>query len=370
MTIFWIVMGFLLVWAILLVIASIVVVETGSIAAVFRFKKFRRVLKPGLNFIIPIFESVERYLTQTHQHELPDEPENIDRVNDTPERGKKLPFRVLQSGKEEAIFYVRKDEGDPTIIRDSPITAWNAVHFQELDEPKKKSLEEDSLHAPLTSENAVVVEWHLDGSNRDSIENFIQNVTPESGRNREDEVRKRMEDMVARTLQELLGPVTLGHAREMITLFSMLIKERLEILVGEKPDPNIGPADKPWGIHIRDAYIKNIHPGRRVNEARADAAASVSKKQGTIRDAEAKAEATRVQADADAFSEGRKGEGEAARITAMAGAMKDENARFVATLDVAEQVLPKANTIIVPAGDMGVIASVLALGGEMAKSKK
>ena len=369
MTIFQIVMGFIFVWAVLLLVISAVLVETGSIAVVFRFKKFRQVLEPGLNFIIPFIESVERYSTQTHQHELPAEPENIDRTNDIPEEGKKPPFRVLQSGKEEAIFYKKK----PYFLfvqGDNPLAEWEQIHFQALDLATRKGLEEDSLHAPLTSEIAVVVEWYLESSNRISVEDFIRNVTPESGRDREEEVKKRAEDMVARTLQELLGPVTLGHAREMIPLFSLLIKERLEILVGEKPDPNTGVTDKPWGIHIRDAYIKSIHPGRRVNEARADAAASVSRKQETIRDAEAQAEAVRVRADADAFSEQRKGEGEAARIGAMATVMKDENARFIATLDVAEQVLPKANTIIVPAGDASVIASVLALGKEMGKDKR
>ncbi|MDP3763836.1 MAG: hypothetical protein Q8Q92_04350 [bacterium] len=236
---------------------------------------------------------------------------------------------------------------------------------------KKNALGEDSLHAPLTSEIAVVVEWYLEGSDREAVENFIQNIEPEEGRSREEEVRKRMEDMVARALQEFLGPVTLGQARDMIPFFSTLIKERLEILVGEKKDPNSTVAnDKPWGTHVRDAYIKSIHPGRRVNEARADAAASVSRKHATIRDAEGKAQATRVQAAADKDAEINKGEGEAGRISAMAAVMTDDNARFVAALDVAEQVLPKANTIIVPAGEMGVIASILALGKEMGKDKK
>lgn len=365
MTIFWIVIGFLLLWAILLLVASIVLVDTGSIVAVFRLGKFVRVLRPGLNFIIPLLESAERYSTQTHQDELPDEPENIDRVNETPETGRKRPFRVLQSSKEEAIFYVKKDRNDPTIVPGQPDTEWNRVHFLDLDDQKKKALEEDSLHAPLTSEIAVVVEWYLDGTDRQSIENFVQNITPEEGRNREEEVQKRMEDMASRTLQELLGPVTLGHAREMIPHFSELIEERLRILVGEG-----GTDNRPWGIRIRDAYIKNIHPGLRVNQARADAAASVSKKQEAIRTAEGSAQATRLNADAQAHAEIQKGVGEAGRIREMAAVMTDENARFIATLDVAEQVLPKANTIIVPAGDMGIIASVLALGREVGKDKR
>ena len=273
------------------------------------------------------------------------------------------------SGSGEAIFYVKKSLGDPSIVANRPITAWNTVHIQDLDETRRKALEEDSLHAPLTGEIAVIVEWHLERDDESSIKDFVQNVTPESERDREEEVRKRIEDMASRAVQEFLGPVTLGHAREMMPLFSLLLTERLEILVGEKPDPNTGVTDRPWGIHIRDAYIKSIHPGRRVNQARADAAASVSKKQEKIREAEGEAVATRVRADADAFAEQRKGEGEAARIGAMVAVMGTEEARFVATLDVAETVLPKANTIIMPS-DLGVIGGILTLGREIARNNR
>ena len=365
----YLILGFLVIWTILLGIASVTLIKTGSIGAVFRFRKFVRTLQPGLNFVIPIIESVEYYSTQTHQEELPAEADDIDRVNAVPAPGKKLPFRVLMSGSGEAIFYVKKSLGDPSIVANRPITAWNTVHIQDLDETRRKALEEDSLHAPLTGEIAVIVEWHLERDDESSIKDFVQNVTPESERDREEEVRKRIEDMASRAVQEFLGPVTLGHAREMMPLFSLLLTERLEILVGEKPDPNTGVADRPWGIHIRDAYIKSIHPGRRVNEARADAAAAVSQKQGVIRDAEGKAEATRVQATADAFSEEQKGKGEATRIREMAAVMVDDNARFVATLDVAETVLPKANTIIMPS-DLGVIGGILTLGREIARNNR
>ena len=367
-TTLYVALTFLIVWAILIGIASITFVKTGEIGVVFRFKKFVRVSQPGLNFVIPLIESIEYYSTQTHQDELPDESDKIDRIHDIPDPGKRLPFRVLMKGMNEAIFYVRKAPDNTTIDPNRPITEWNQVHFQDLDDTKKKALEDDSLHAPLTGEIAVVVEWYLKGNDRKSIEDFVQNVIPEGGRTREDEVRKRIEDMAARSLQEFLGPVTLGHAQEMMQLFSQLIKDRVEILVGEQTEVGT-TADKPWGIQIRDAYIKSIHPGRRVNEARADAAAAVSQKQGVIRDAEGKAEATRVQATADAFSEEQKGKGEATRIREMAAVMVDDNARFVATLDVAETVLPKANTIIMPS-DLGVIGGILTLGREIARNNR
>lgn len=213
----------------------------------------------------------------------------------------------------------------------------------------------------------MIVQWYVHRTPQ-AIEQLIENIEPAPGLSREEEVTERMSDMASRTLQEIMKDVTLGHARQMIAVFHMLIKMRLEELVGER-----GQVERPWGVHIDEAYMKEPHPGRRVNEARADAAAAVSRAQATIRDSEATAEATRNQAKADrfkreqaaeaaTFEERKKGEGERDRIRAMAEAMDTENARFIATLDVAEQVLPKANMVVVPTGGMDVLASILALG--------
>lgn len=354
---FSIVIGFISIITLLLLTLSIVFIDSGSLGAVFRFGKFRRVLDPGLNFIIPILERVERYSTQTHQHELPDEPENIDRTSDALPEGKKHPFRILHSGLKEASFYREKGPSDQTNIPDQSGSRMKLVKYGDLSEKEREAMKEDSLHAPLTSEVSAVVEWHLIDSEEGSIRNFIQNVSPEEGRTREEEVRKRIEDTVATALQEILGRITLGHAREMMPFLSNLLKERLEALVGERTSPSAN-TDRSWGVEIGTAYLKSIDPGRTVNKARSEAAASVSRKQDTIRDAEAASEAEIL-----------KGKGEAGRIEAMAKVMTDDNARFIAALDVAEQVLPKANTVIVPVGGMDAIASVIALGQNLTKGK-
>ena len=52
----------------------------------------------------------------------------------------------------------------------------------------------------------------------------------------------------------------------------------------------------------------------------------------------------------------------------MTTVMGDPNARFVATLDVAEQVLPNANVIVMPS-DLGAIGGILRLGAEVVKDK-
>gem|GEM_PF-2833527 len=372
---YWI-LGFIVAWTILIGIAGITLGRTGEVAVVFRFGTFYRVLLPRTfpYFTIPLIDRIERYSTQVHQHELPDEPENIDRLNDIALPGKKLPFRIPHKGMAEAVFYVRKDydvstrTGDPFDSSRS-MGELKRVRFSELPDAVQTAMQEDSLNAPLTSEAAAVFEWHLKGDTINAVQDFIQNVSPEEGRSREEEVRKRAEDMITRTLQEYLAPTTLGHAIEMAPLFNRLIKERLEVLVGESGAGVAGSSDRPWGIRVGESYLKPIHPGHTINDARAKAGATISNKFGTIRDAEAKAGATRVQADADAYAEQRKGEGEAARIGAMAAVMRDPNAILIAQLDVAEQVLPKANLVIMPS-DLGVIGGILALGGEIAKKKQ
>ena len=126
-------------------------------------------------------------------------------------------------------------------------------------------------------------------------------------------MRKRAEDMVARILQEYLAPTTLGHAIYMAPLFSRLIKERLEILVGERvEDPTNPGAQRPWGIQIGEAYLKPLHAGHTVNTARAKAGAAVSDKFTTIRNSEAVAQAARNQGEANKDVITAKAEGEKA----------------------------------------------------------
>ena len=171
----------LIAWTVLLAYFAARLVKTGNIEAVFRFQKFNRVLRPGLNFIIPLVETTESYPTQSRQYELPDEPENIDRVNDVALPGKKLPFRIPHKGMEEAIFYVKEDydvdkrEGYP-FDNTKPLAKLKRVRFSELPDATQKAMETDSLNAPLTSEAAAVFEWHLKREDDQSAYNLIQTI--------------------------------------------------------------------------------------------------------------------------------------------------------------------------------------------------
>lgn len=365
------IIGYLAVATILYILAAAVIVETGNIAVLLRFGRFVEILHPGLRWRIPFIDKAEHHSTQTRQNELPDEPERIDRLNDIAQPGMRHPFRVLHAGREEAVYYIPREDNtdpasDPSIKAEELLSHYDMKRYSEIGDETRKAIEDDSLHSPLTGEIAVSVEWFL-GSTRDEVENFIRNVRPEAGRtSREAEVVKRMEDMIARSLQEILGPVTLGHARERMQLFSKLIERRLEELVEEEGKVKLGPNARPWGIHIRDAYIKSIHPGRRVNEARADAAASVSHKYESIRNFEAEAEQVRLNAEARAYEDEQQGIGRAAHLRAVLETMKDPNAQFVMSIDTARDILPHSKLVIMPS-DLGALGGILSLGATIAQ---
>jgi len=350
--------------------------KTGSIKSVFRFGKFDRILYPGLGLTVPLIEKTEEYSIGTHHDEFPEEPQFIDRVSEIPPEGMVKPIRIGQKGMEAARFYVNPDGRIPD-QPDQLITNYKIIPFSDLPDDVKESMKLDSFSAPLTSEVSFVVEWRLNDDNVDTVLNFLENVIPAEGRTREEEVTKRMEDFGEGILQALLTPITLGHAREMKKPLELHLQEQIEILVGERADPNPDLGQKPWGIHIVKASIKDISAGHTVNAARAAAAAAVSNRETSVRDAEAAAERTELtansdkysrkkNAEAEAYEEKKKGEGERDRIMAMCEAMKDPNARFLAQLDVAEQVLGKGKTIWAPS-DVGVAATILSLGGELGR---
>lgn len=318
-----------LAWIGLLAYISARIVDAGSIAVVFRFGNFNRVLQPGLNFIIPFVERTENYSTQTRQFELPDEPEKIDRDHKTAESGKTLPIRVVHKGMAGADFYVRKeynpDEPDGLNPFDNTRSfeelKW--VRFNQLPPEIQEALRDDLINAPLTSEVSGVIEWHLNGRDEESIRNFIENVHPEGERDRVQEVRKRATDMVTRVLQEHVSPTTLGHAIYMAPVFNALIRREMEFLVGEKEDPR---TQRPWGIHIDKAYLKPFDPGKTINKARAEAE---SEKYKTVRASEAAATATRNQAVADKDRLIAEGEGERQRQIAINTATEDRLIRVI-----------------------------------------
>ena len=367
--------GFAIFWMLILWITlGLIIVKTGTVAAVFWLGKFAKILRPGPHLIIPVIHKVEIYPTSTIQMELPDEPENIDR-SDTPTLGKKIPHRIVHKGRREALYYVRSEYqkrsteypfDNSRLISDSGPTGLKKVSFKDLPDDIQQAIEADSAHAPLTPEWPAVFEWNLRSDDELSIKTFIENVTPQNGYSRMEEVRRRADDVIVRIIQEELTSTTVGHAIYMSRAFNQLFKDRLEELVGE----STGKIEKPWGIQIGQAFFKEPNLGKTVNQARSDAAAADSNKQAKIRDAETKKETLRLEGEGEAAAIRAKGEaerdaeiargqGEAGRIKEVRDVMSDETGKFIAALDVAETVLPKAQFVVVPADDKGVLGSII-----------
>ena len=364
---------------------SAVVIVTGTVGARFWLGEYIEALEPGLHFLVPIpaIDRAEIYSTAVHQYELPDDPPFIDRENNNPEEGKTKPFRVNHQGRKEAVFYVKENflPGENPFDNTLPVDKLKKVHFSELPKATQEALLTDSLHAPLAGEYAAILEWSLkanQSNNWEGLRQFIENVNPEGDRDREEEVRKRASDLADRILSELLAPITFGHARYMMPVFNQLIKKQFEQLVGEEPRDQSGIVDRPWGIHVTDGYFKSPYPGRRVNEAQADAAAAESRKEETIRNAEADAEATRIAAEANgnairteaearAHADKKYGEGKRDRINAEAEALKSEEGKLAASLDVAVAAFSNGNTAIVPM-DLAPLAGMAAFAKQVGKN--
>lgn len=388
-----IVLGSLMLFiAILLLVLSFTTIQTGYVAAVFQFGRFDRNLLPGPHFLIPGVEKAEIYPTTTKQFELPDEPENIDRINDAAAPGKKLPYRINHKGMQEARFYVTEDffnnkkryidENLDPFDNTVPLTDLKQVHFSELPPRTQEAIRSDSLNAPLTGEWSAVFEWFLKGTDEKTIKQFIETVSPEGGRDRIEEVRKRADDIVASILRQYLAPTTLGHADFMADSFNKVIKQELEIMVGEKKRKEQTASqsatqepeseDRPWGIQIGTAFAKSPNAGRHVNTARAEAASAVSIKLKDITLAEGRASASVIEtkasadnivttANANKKKRIKEGEAEAKNIEDMAAAVMKPGGKFIMTNATAREVLPKARVIITPAGNTAM-ANILALG--------
>jgi regulator of protease activity HflC (stomatin/prohibitin superfamily) len=353
---FAIVAGFILLWTIMIGVAGIRTIETGYFGAVFTFGRLHdRTRKAGLTWIFPGVQKLVLFATRTHQDEFPAEPEDIEHIDeDNPRPGKKDPYRIVQKAAEMASYYRPKNLTDPD-------GDWEKISFDEYiggDEAKRTAILNDELERGLTTEMPFIVEWNnVEGRIRD----FIENVGDEA------EVLRRLNDNIASALQDYLGPTTAAHAAsEAKNWIDREIEKRLRIIIGQLPRTGGTFVDKPWGIEISRAYMKPLDPSKTVNVSRAKAAAAVADKKALVEAAEGQMKATKLAADGKEYEDEHLGLGRAKRLKAEAEAMKTEEGKLAAQLDVAREVLPEANVVFAPS-DIGAIGGVLTLGAALNK---
>lgn len=349
-------------WALIAYLGlSVLVLGPSELAGVYFLNRRWRILRSGV-YLLPVFIfTVKKFSTNTHRQMTPGKKEDIVRDDTAPlVEGQVRAVRIIHASSENAHYWVK----DPTEKK----YGMRQDHYNDLpkEERDHRSSENDSLESSITTEIIAFTDFNLscekkdDGSLDESLFDFVENVgsIERAGR--------RLDGTVRGALQELLAPITARHATEVKAFIEQLIKDRLELLVGEKFDRNDPEkvVEKKWGINISAFQIEEINPGKTVNSARADEAASISLKAKAIREGEAAAAVTRVNAEAEAFQEMTVGKAKAEAFTLMASALKTPEGILAAQLETAKTVLAKSGTIVLsgtngdPAGIIGSMATV------------
>jgi regulator of protease activity HflC (stomatin/prohibitin superfamily) len=344
------------VWAIVAyVVLSIHVFSPTERAASYKIGKRWRAVGPGGWGVFPLlFTSVKRVSTTNNRVIFPGKKSQIVRDDDVPlQWGQVRPMRIIHASRESALFYVHVD-------RDDPSSAWRLIPFSQLSPEEKELTEGDALQSSITTEDIAYVDWNLKAKSnnpdptKDPIFDFVENITSVGNAN------ERITSTCKGALQDLLGPITARHSISVKGHLQDLVKERVEILVGEKEDPNNpGPAESPWGINITAVQIEEVELGKRVNAARSDEASAI-----------AKGNETRTLANAAAYEEETRGAGKAAAFERMAKILETEGGHRAAKLEAAKEVLAKSGTIIMQSDPGDIISSLTATSKVIENQKK
>jgi len=325
-------LAFFIIWFPIWIVAayiffSIRPIEPDQNAAIYFWEKPWYTVGPGgFAFVPPIFSTMDIYPSKVIQMEIPGEPEEIQKSDqDNIQAGKVAPIRIPQPPAETAVWY--KDDGK--------CITWSEYKEQFKDQKDvMESLVNDPLNARITSEPSGILRFKLP---KEKLFQFKQTIGSM------EEARRQLSDGFVQTLQSFLARVTVDHANKITPIINNALKLNLQKHVGLNPD-----SPDAWGIKIIEASLKIIDPGEHVNIAIAEAASAQSTRKKTIELAEGEAQKVRLTADADAYRQEKMGTAEAARITSVAKAMSDENARFAAILEITEKSVESAKFIIAP----------------------
>lgn len=322
-----------IVWAVVAYVAlSIRILRYDQIAAVFFLGYPWKEIGPGGPHIVPLFISWARFFdTPTVQFEFPP-PDRVQKANqDNLAPGMVAPLRTTQAEARSATYWYKDNQ-----------EKWNQKSFSAFTKEEQKGLLADPLNNRLTTEPSIIIRWRIRRvAERTTLFDFIQNIGTV------EEANRQIEDTAVASMRALLANVTAGNALSSMPFISERIRENIEILIGDKADLNGRMSEAPWGIDLTTVQIKDIDPGKTVNVSLSDAAAALKKREETITLAEGQAKATILASEAAREAEINKGKGERGRLDEVASAMKTEEGRFAAALDVAETTLPVAKPTII-----------------------
>lgn len=279
-------------------------------------------IKSGLRFFWFLIDKPVRESRRVEQLEIPAEPHLIVRDENAPlGPGQRHPLRIMHSLATFAKYWYALD-GE---VRPKPHT------FEEL----PTELQEDYLADPLsnrrlTTEIQLFVEWEIS-----DLTSFLINVGSR------EEVNRRIEDVASSAAQNLLAPLTAGHTLTNKEFLSQKLRREVVDVVTEQAN-----GSRPWGINVRLVDVKSISAGVRVSEAQADAVKAEFNKQEAVSKAEAARDAKIIEGQGIKEYETLVGEGEAARVSAVAKKLKTHEGKFAAQIQAGTEIASKAKFII------------------------
>ena len=152
-----------------------------------------------------------------------------------------------------------------------------------------------------------------------------------------------------------------------------ILLEKIEILVGEKPDPkhldSFNPEES-WGINILNVQLTDVDITKAINVSLRDIIDSQLRKRVTVKDAEAKKEARGLEGEGENKFETEKGKGvasarldflnaEATGLGKIAKVAETEEGKLAVVAKVAEQGLKGSQYSIVPDGATSIVAGIM-----------
>ncbi|MFH0803541.1 MAG: SPFH domain-containing protein [Candidatus Tagabacteria bacterium] len=303
------------------------------------FGKPIKQLGPGLVFVPWPFCILVKETKLTIQLELPGEPEEVERADqDKPGQGKKIPIRITHASLESAI--------DPETKK--PFT-----------DTQKKAMADDPLNQRLTSEVSFIVRY--------KIKDFIKFLSTIGSAK---EASRQISDTVVLTGQTELAKLTPAQTLTRLKIVSRTIRNSVDYLVGEIPDPDTQKQKDPWGIDVEDASIKLIDTGRRVNVSIADATAAGFEKTAVIQKADGERERLIREGAGVATARRLLLEAEAKGTEALAKASESDAGKLVVQLQTIKTALEKSQYSILAGSDLASAIAAIHETWDKVVSKK
>lgn len=290
-----------------------------------------------------------------------------------------VPFIVCQLTKETGLVIKEQFPGEPEFVDKSgddskPVAPGfvkplrvSTASKEMLDPEQKKRIEgyiDDPLNEIMVLEPSVIVRFQIQ---KDNFISFLVNIGSIK------HAISQMMDTVASVLNiefPKRTPALIILDKEEI---NKKLKESIEILVGEIPnpkDPDSFNSGESWGINVINVQIADIDLSKKIHQSLRDVADSKLRKKITITDATARKESRELDGKGENAFETEKGSGvanaklsslkaEALGLFDIVKIAKTEEGKLVIVTKATEQGLKGSQYSIIPDGVGSIITGIM-----------